>query len=74
MYHSAALVSFNESDYKKMRKINIEGTDNIVNFSIEKSTINMKRDVISSGEEVSGTLFTTDYYTSSYSNGNLIRE
>ena len=48
--------------------------DLYLNFSIEKSTINMIRDVISSGEEISGTLFTTDYYTSSYSNGNLIRE
>ena len=48
--------------------------DLYLNFSIEKSTINMIRDVISSGEEISGTLFTTDYYTSSYSNGTLIRE
>jgi dihydroflavonol-4-reductase len=36
VYHSAALVSFNESDYKKMRKINIEGTSNVVNFCIDK--------------------------------------
>ncbi|MDP3313818.1 SDR family oxidoreductase [Lutibacter sp.] len=36
VYHSAALVSFNPKDYKKMRKINIEGTSNIVNFCIEK--------------------------------------
>lgn len=34
VYHCAALVSFNKSDYKKMRKINIEGTTNMVNFSI----------------------------------------
>ena len=47
--------------------------DLYLNFSIEKSTINMVRDVIASGDEISGTLFTTDYYTSSYSNGNLIR-
>ena len=47
--------------------------DLYLNFSIEKSTINMIRDVIASGDEISGTLFTTDYYTSSYSNGNLIR-
>jgi nucleoside-diphosphate-sugar epimerase len=36
VYHSAALVSFNEKDYKAMRKINIEGTSNIVNFCIDK--------------------------------------
>ena len=47
--------------------------DLYLNFSIEKSTINMVRDVIASGDEISGTLFNRDYYTSSYSNGNLIR-
>jgi nucleoside-diphosphate-sugar epimerase len=35
VYHVAAIVSFNPKDYWKMRKINIEGTANIVNFSIE---------------------------------------
>lgn len=35
VYHSAALISFNSSDYRKMRKINIEGTANIVNLCIE---------------------------------------
>ena len=33
----------------------------------------MVRDVIASGDEISGTAFVKDYYTSSYSNGNLIR-
>ena len=47
--------------------------DLYLNFSIEKSTINMVRDVIASGDEISGTVFSRDYYTSSYSNGNLIR-
>jgi len=47
--------------------------DLYLNFSISKSTINMVRDVVSSGDEISGTLFARDYYTSSYSNGNLIR-
>jgi nucleoside-diphosphate-sugar epimerase len=36
VYHLAALVSFDEADYKKMRKINIEGTANVVNFCIDK--------------------------------------
>jgi nucleoside-diphosphate-sugar epimerase len=34
VYHSAALISFDPSDYKKMRQINIEGTANVVNFCI----------------------------------------
>jgi len=32
------------------------------------------KDVISSGEEISGTVFRKNFYTSSYSNGKLIRE
>ena len=36
VYHCAALISFSASDYKKMRKTNIEGTSNIVNLCIEK--------------------------------------
>jgi dihydroflavonol-4-reductase len=36
VYHSAALVSFNSSDYHAMSKINIEGTSNIVNLCIAK--------------------------------------
>ena len=47
--------------------------DLYLNFSVSESTINMVRDVIASGDEISGTLFAKDYYTSSYSNGNLIR-
>lgn len=34
VYHSAAMISFHPKNYHKMRKINIEGTANIVNFSI----------------------------------------
>ncbi len=34
VYHCAALVSFNPKDEKELRKINIEGTANIVNLSI----------------------------------------
>ncbi len=47
--------------------------DLYLDFNISKSTINMVRDVIASGDEISGTVFARDYYTSSYSNGNLIR-
>jgi len=45
--------------------------DLYLNFNIDKSTINMTRDVISSGDEISGASFIR---TSSYSNGILIRE
>ena len=48
--------------------------DLYINFDISKSKINMVKDVISSGEEVSGSTFIRDAYTSSYSNGTLIRE
>ena len=34
VYHVAALVSFNPKDYRKMRKVNIDGTANVVNFAI----------------------------------------
>ena len=34
VYHAAALVSFLSSDYQKMRRVNIEGTTNIVNLCI----------------------------------------
>lgn len=34
VYHSAALISFDSNDYRIMRKINIEGTANIVNLCI----------------------------------------
>ena len=47
--------------------------DLYLSFDISKSSINMVRDVIASGDEISGTTFVRDYYTSSYSNGNLTR-
>jgi len=48
--------------------------DLYLQLDISKSKINMIKDVISSGDEISGTVFTRDFYTSSYSNGKLIRE
>ena len=48
--------------------------DLYLNFNIPASSINMVKDVITSGDEISGTVFTRDYFTSSYLNGNLIRE
>jgi len=48
--------------------------DLYLSLDISKSTINMVRDVIASGDEISGTKFVNEYYTSSYSNGNLARK
>lgn len=36
IYHCAAFISFNKKDLEMMRKINIEGTANLVNYSIER--------------------------------------
>ena len=36
VYHCAAIVSFDPKDESKLRKVNIEGTANIVNFCIDK--------------------------------------
>jgi len=48
--------------------------DLYITLNVSKSTINMVRDVIASGDEISGTRFVNDFYTSSYSNGSLIRK
>ncbi|PIE48929.1 MAG: NAD-dependent epimerase [Flavobacteriales bacterium] len=37
VYHCAALISFSNTDYKKMRKINIDGTANVVNLCISNN-------------------------------------
>lgn len=34
VYHAAALVSFHPSDHKKMEKVNVEGTANVVNTAL----------------------------------------
>ena len=36
VYHCAAFISFNPDDEDELRKVNIEGTANIVNFCIDK--------------------------------------
>ena len=48
--------------------------DLYLSFDVSNSRINMVKDVIASGEDVSGVVFTRDYYTSSYSNGDLERK
>ena len=48
--------------------------DLYLSFDVSNSSINMFKDVIASGEDVSGVVFTRDYYSSSYSNGDLERK
>ena len=48
--------------------------DLYVDLNIENSSINMIRDVISSGDEISGVQFIRDFYSSSYPNGEIIRK
>lgn len=36
VFHCAALISFDPKEYRKLRKVNIEGTANVVNACIEK--------------------------------------
>ena len=48
--------------------------DLYLNFDVSNSKINTIKDVIASGEDISGIVFQRDYYTSSYSNGDLERK
>ena len=48
--------------------------DLYLSFDVSNSKINMVKDVIASGEDVSGVVFSRDYYTSSYSNGTIDRK
>jgi hypothetical protein len=47
--------------------------DLYLSFDVSKSQINMIKDVIASGDDISGIVFTKDSYRSSYSNGELTR-
>ena len=47
--------------------------DLYVSFNVSKSQINMVKDTIASGEDISGVVFTKNSYRSSYSNGKLTR-
>ena len=47
--------------------------DLYISFDVSKSTINMIKDVIASGDDISGVVFSKDSYRSSYSNGELTR-
>ena len=47
--------------------------DLFLSLDVSKSRINMLRDLISSGDEISGVKFIEDSFTSSYSNGSIVR-
>ena len=47
--------------------------DLYISFDVSKSSINMVKDVIASGDDISGVVFSKDSYRSSYSNGELTR-
>jgi len=47
--------------------------DLYISFDVSKSSINMIKDVIASGDDISGVVFSRDSYRSSYSNGELTR-
>ena len=48
--------------------------DLYLTLDVSNTEINTIKDVIASGEDISGVSFARDYYTSSYSNGNLERK
>jgi len=48
--------------------------DLYLSLDVSSSRINTIKDVIASGEDISGVSFARDYYTSSYSNGDLERK
>ena len=60
VYHCAAMVSYDQRLHEKMKEVNIEGTANVVNFSIEK---NIKKlihvsSIAAIGKEEDGSLIT----------------
>jgi nucleoside-diphosphate-sugar epimerase len=46
VYHSAALISFDPKNENLLRKTNIEGTANIVNFCLAKGVKNYVTSVL----------------------------
>jgi nucleoside-diphosphate-sugar epimerase len=82
VYHCAAMVSYDQRLHEKMKEVNIEGTANVVNFSIEK---NIKKlihvsSIAAIGKEEDDSLITekTEWikngYTSTYSESKFYSE
>ncbi|MDY0780523.1 SDR family oxidoreductase [Tenacibaculum sp. IB213877] len=62
VYHCAALVSFDPKDYRKMRQVNIEGTANIVNFSIDTKVKKLcfVSSIAAVGDAINGNIITEE--------------
>lgn len=74
VYHCAALVSFNRSDFNKLTKINREGTTNVVNVCLDKKVAKLcyvsSTSAITGGDEVNvseASKWKKSDYTSAYS-------
>jgi len=79
VYHCAAFVSFNPADYQRMRRVNIDGTTNIVNLCIANSVkklcfvssiaaveINTDNDVIDESENWNSASYKSGYAITKY--------
>jgi nucleoside-diphosphate-sugar epimerase len=60
VYHCAAIVSYDKRLHEKMKEVNIEGTANVVNFSIEKNIQKLIHvsSIASIGKEEDGSVIT----------------
>lgn len=70
VYHCAGFISFSISDREKLNKVNIQGTENIVNLCIDKKIHKLIHlsSISALGEQTSGVNITekTKYYESKY--------
>jgi dihydroflavonol-4-reductase len=82
VYHCAAMVSYDERLHEKMKEVNIEGTANIVNFSVEKNIQKLIHvsSIAAIGKEEDGSLISEktewikDENTSAYSESKFFGE
>ncbi len=82
VYHCAAIISYDKRLHEKMKEINIEGTANVVNFSIEKNIQKLIHvsSIAAVGKEVDGNVITEktewvkDGNTSAYSESKFFGE
>jgi nucleoside-diphosphate-sugar epimerase len=82
VYHCAAMVSYDKRLHEKMKEVNIEGTANVVNFSIEKNIQKLIHvsSIAAIGKEEDGSVITEktewvkDGNTSAYSESKFFGE
>ncbi|MDG1810796.1 MAG: SDR family oxidoreductase [Polaribacter sp.] len=76
VYHAAALVSFDDKEYQKMRQVNIEGTANIVNLCIDFSVKKLcfVSSIAAVGNSINNQIVTEEnqWVVEKYSNGYAI--